>query len=150
MSFFDQLEDVCAVNFTIREKYTILRNIFKRVVNQAIAHNSINFIGMFAKLDYLIKQHNIATEKAILIHDTRKALERIHNTGNDELKMSLRHDIKATALLVAGIYDVAIPPSLAKHLPKKDRKAVGASLISTCCAASWCRGTTSTSMLRRR
>ena len=97
MSFFDQLEDVCAADFTIREKYTILRDIFKRVVNQAIAHNSINFIGMFAKLDYLIKQHNIATEKAILIHDTRKALERIHNTGNDELKMSLRHDIKATA-----------------------------------------------------
>ena len=44
MSFFDQLEDVCAADFTIREKYTILRNIFKRVVNQAIAHNSINFI----------------------------------------------------------------------------------------------------------
>ena len=140
MSFFDQLEDVCAVNFTIREKYTILRNIFKRVVNQAIAHNSINFIGMFAKLDYLIKQHNIATEKAILIHDTRKALERIHNTGNDELKMSLRHDIKATALLVAGIYDVAIPPSLAKHLPKKDRKSRWSKFdinLLRCIVVSW-------------
>ena len=36
MSFYDQLEDVCTADFTIREKYAILRDIFKRVVNQAL------------------------------------------------------------------------------------------------------------------
>lgn len=141
ISFFDQLEDVCAADFLIREKFTILRDIFKRVVNQAIAHNSINFIGMFAKLDYLVKQHNIPTENAILIHDTRKVLERIHNTSNEELEKSLPHDVKAVALLVAGINGgISIPQSLAKHFPKKDRKSRWSKFdinLLRCIVASW-------------
>ncbi len=141
ISFFDQLEDVCAADFLIREKFTILRDIFKRVVNQAIAHNSINFIGMFAKLDYLVKQHNIPTENAILIHDTRKVLERIHNTSNEELEKSLPHDVKAVALLVAGINGgISIPQSLAKFFPKKDRKSRWSKFdinLLRCIVASW-------------
>ena len=90
MSFYDQLEDVCTADFTIREKYAILRDIFKRVVNQGIAHNSINFIGMFDKLAYLTKQHDIPTETAMLIHDTRKELNAMHSMSNEELEQSSR------------------------------------------------------------
>ncbi len=124
MSFYDQLEDVCTADFTIREKYSILRDIFKRVINQGIAHNSINFIGMFAKLDYLVKEHNIPTEVAMLIHDTRKALNEIHATASEELEKSLFYDIKSTALLVSHVYGgISIPQSLSRHLPKNDRKS---------------------------
>ena len=52
MSFFDQLEDIATADIPIRERYYVLRDTFKRIVNQAIALNSINFIGLFAKLDY--------------------------------------------------------------------------------------------------
>ena len=123
MSFYDQLEDVCTADFTIREKYAILRDIFKRVVNQGIAHNSINFIGMFAKLDYLTKQHGIPTETAMLIHDTRKELNAMHSMSNEELEQALAYNIKSTALLVSYVCGVtAMPQSLNRLLPKKDRK----------------------------
>lgn len=123
MSFFDQLEDIAAADIPIRERYYVLRDTFKRIVNQAIALNSINFIGLFAKLDYIIKQHDIPAEDAILIHDTRKVLNAIHDTADNDLTTSLPYDIKATALLVSAINGrMSIPQSLARLFPKKNRK----------------------------
>ena len=123
MSFFDQLEDIATADTPIRERYYVLRDTFKRIVNQAIALNSINFIGLFAKLDYIIKQHDIPAEDAILIHDTRKVLNAIHDTADNDLTTSLPYDIKATALLVSAINGrMSIPQSLARLFPKKDRK----------------------------
>lgn len=123
MSFFDQLEDIATADIPIRERYYVLRDTFKRIVNQAIALNSINFIGLFAKLDYIIKQHDIPAEDAILIHDTRKVLNAIHDTADNDLTTSLPYDIKATALLVSAINGrMIIPQSLARLFPKKDRK----------------------------
>lgn len=123
MSFFDQLEDIATADIPIRERYYVLRDTFKRIVNQAIALNSINFIGLFAKLDYIIKQHDIPAEDAILIHDTRKVLNAIHDTADNDLTTSLPYDIKATALLVSAINGrMNIPQSLARLFPKKDRK----------------------------
>ncbi|WP_293475082.1 AAA domain-containing protein [Prevotella sp.] len=123
MSFFDQLEDIATADIPIRERYYVLRDTFKRIVNQAIALNSINFIGLFAKLDYIIKQHDIPAEDAILIHDTRKVLNAIHDTADNDLTTSLPYDIKATALLVSAINGrMSIPQSLARLFPKKDRK----------------------------
>ena len=123
ISFFDQLEDVGTADFNIREKYAILRNIFKRVVNQGVAKSNINFIGLFAKLDYLIKEHDIPAETAMRIHDTRKSLNNMHTTPDNELIESLAHDIKATAMLVSLINGgIDIPQSLARYFPKKDRK----------------------------
>lgn len=123
MSFFDQLEDIATADIPIRERYYVLRDTFKRIVNQAIALNSINFIGLFAKLDYIIKQHDIPAEDAILIHDTRKVLNAIHDTADNDLTTSLPYDIKATALLMSAINGrMSIPQSLARLFPKKDRK----------------------------
>ena len=80
LSFFDQLEDIAMSDCGIREKFFLLRDVFKRVINQATAHNNINFIGLFAKLDFLVKQHAIPATDAIFIHDTRKVLNAIHDT----------------------------------------------------------------------
>ena len=141
MSFYDQLEDMAHSDWSIREKYLVLRDIFKRVINQGIAGSSINFIGMFAKLDYLVKQHNIPTETAILIHDTRKVLNHIYGTKDEELSESLPHDIKATALLIEYVNGgVAVPPSLIKLFPSHDRKRRWSKFdinILRCIVASW-------------
>lgn len=123
MSFYDQLEDVAASATDIRLKYHILRDIFKRAVNQAIARNSINFIGLFAKLDYLIKQYGIPYDTSMQIHDTRKVLNNIHDTASEQLSISLPYDIKATAMLVSYVSGgISVPQSLARFLPKHDRK----------------------------
>ena len=36
MSFYDQLEDVATASLPIRERYLMLRDIFKRIINQGI------------------------------------------------------------------------------------------------------------------
>ena len=141
MSFYDQLEDVAQSGWNMRDKYLALRDIFKRVINQGIAGSSINFIGMFAKLDYLVKQHNIAGETAILIHDTRKVLNHIHGTTEEELAESLPHDIKATALLIEHVNGgVPVPQSLTKFFPAHDRKRRWSKFdinLLRCIVASW-------------
>ena len=123
MSLFDQLEDIATADCGIREKYFVLRDMFKRIVNQATAQNSINFIGLFAKLDYIVKHYGITPDTAALIHCTRRQLNAIHSAAESELAAALPHDIKATALLVSAVNGgIDIPPSLARILPKKDRK----------------------------
>lgn len=123
MSFYDQLEDVAAAKWDIRQKYSVLRDIFKRVVNQGTAQSSINFIGLFAKLDYLTKQHNIPDDAAMQIHDTRRTLNRIHDTDDDTLAASLPYDIRATAVLVSYVSGgTPVPQSVERLFPTRERK----------------------------
>lgn len=123
MSFYDQLEDVATSATDIRQKYSMLRDIFKRAINQAIARNSINFIGLFAKLDYLTKQYNIPHEISMQIHDTRKILNNIHDTTSEQLSISLPYDIKAISLLVSYVSGcIPIPQSLTLIFPKHNRR----------------------------
>ena len=141
MSFYDQLEDVATASLPIRERYLMLRDIFKRIINQGIAHTNINFIGMFAKLDYLVKQHNIPNDTAMRIHDTRKVLNAIHSTDDAELEASLPYDIKATAQLVMlSNGGIDIPKSLARLFARKDRKTRWSKFdinLLRCIVASW-------------
>lgn len=63
MLFFKEIEEVAAGYFDIHAKYAMLRDVFRRVVNQALSQTSINFIGLFAKVDYLMKQLDVPTSK---------------------------------------------------------------------------------------
>ena len=84
MLFFKEIEEVAAGSFAIHAKYAMLRDIFKRIVNQALSQTSINFIGLFAKVDYLMKQLDVPTDTAQLIHNTRRMLNAIHTTSENE------------------------------------------------------------------
>ena len=93
MPFFKEIEEVAAGSFAIHAKYAMLRDIFKRIVNQALSQTSINFIGLFAKVDYLMKQLDVPTDTAQLIHNTRRMLNAIHTTSENELTTSLPYDV---------------------------------------------------------
>lgn len=120
---FRQLEEVATAKFTIRDKYTLLRDVFRQAVNRAVGSSTINFIGLFAKVDYLVKKNNIPTNTAFLIHDTRRILNDVYSATENDLTASFLHDIKATALLVKYIYaNAVVPPSLEKLFPTDNRK----------------------------
>ena len=141
MSFYEQLEDILTSDFGIREKYALLRDVFKRVVNQGVAQSSLNFIGLFAKVDFLVKRYGIASDKAMLIHDTRKMLNTMHDLSDEDLVASLAHDVKATALLVNCLCStIGIPLTLARLLPKNDRKSQWGKFdvnVLRCIVESW-------------
>lgn len=127
-ALYKQLEGACAVGMSTEERYDILRGVFRRAVEQAIADCQIAFVGFFSKVDYCVKKYQIPYAIADLIHLARKDIFPKSNSyqelSDDELERLFPHNIKATALLVYWVCGKEeIPESLKSHFPKADRKS---------------------------
>lgn len=110
-SYFSQLET----------EPSSVRSVFARVIEQAVYACPITFVGVFAKLNYIIKEKRIPDEVAAMIHQARKELFPTHNTlpATD----NPQQHIKATAMLVYYIFDrkTPIPNSLSEHFAPSDK-----------------------------
>ena len=127
-ALYTQLEGACAEGMSTEERYDILRGVFRRAVEQAIADCQIAFVGFFSKVDYCVKKYQIPYTIADLIHLARKDIFPKSNSdqelSDDELERLFPHNIKATALLVYWVCGKEeIPESLKSHFPKADRKS---------------------------
>ena len=127
-ALYTQLEGACAEGMSTEERYDILRGVFRRAVEQAIADCQIAFVGFFSKVDYCVKKYQIPYTIADLIHLARKDIFPKSNSdqelSDDELERLFPHNIKATALLVYWVCGKEeIPDSLKSHFPKADRKS---------------------------
>ena len=127
-ALYTQLEGACAEGMSTEERYDILRGVFRRAVEQAIADCQIAFVGFFSKVDYCVKKYQIPYAIANLIHLARKDIFPKSNSdqelSDDELQRLFPHNIKATALLVYWVCGKEeIPESLKSHFPKADRKS---------------------------
>lgn len=126
-TFYMQLESACDKSVALALRYDILRNVFTRVVDQAILDCKIALVGLFSKVDYCIKEHQIPDNIATLIHDTRKEMfpsaKRRKEVTEAVLAKGFAHNLKATAFLVYHLCrKEPIPKSLKLHFPKADRK----------------------------
>lgn len=126
-TFYMQLEEACSEETKLTQKYDILRNVFNRVVNQAIIDCKIALVGLFSKVDYCIKENHIPDNIATLIHDTRKEMfpdaNRRKRITDEVLTRGFSHNLKSTTLLVYYLCDKEIiPESLKTLFPKTDRK----------------------------
>ena len=127
-ALYTQLEGACAEGMSTEERYDILRGVFRRAVEQAIADCQIAFVGFFSKVDYCVKKYQIPYAIADLIHLARKDIFPKSNSdqelSDDELERLFPHNIKATALLVYWVCGKEeIPDSLKSHFPMADRKS---------------------------
>ena len=127
-ALYAQLEGACAEGMSTEERYDILRGVFRRAVEQAIADCQIAFVGFFSKVDYCVKKYQIPYAIADLIHLARKDIFPKSNSdqelSDDELERLFPHNLKATALLVYWVCGKEeIPDSLKSHFPKADRKS---------------------------
>ncbi len=126
-TFYEQLENACNSTLGIRQKHDIIRSVFARAIEQSIMDCQIAFVGLFAKLDYCIKEHDVPYTVSALLQLARKELfpekSNRQKLSDDTLTESFPHNLKATTLLVyylCGKKD--IPSSLKKHFPQFDRK----------------------------
>ena len=110
-SYFSQLET----------EASSVRNVFARVIEQAVYACPITFVGVFAKLNYIIKEKRIPGEVAAMIHQARKELFPTHNTS--PATDNPQQHIKAAAMLVYYIFDrkTPIPNSLSEHFAPSDK-----------------------------
>ena len=126
-ALYSQLEGACAEGMSTDERYDILRSVFRRAVEQAIANCPIAFVGFFSKVDFCVKEYQIPYTIANLIQMARREIFPMPNSdrelSDDELERLFPHNIKATALLVYWVCGKEeIPESLKSHFPKADRK----------------------------
>lgn len=124
--FFRFLAESTSEEMPIRHRYRLLKEVYYHAVEQCLMDCRINFVGLFAKTDYIMKEYHVPAPVARLIHDTRKILfpERKHglHLTEEELERSFPHDLKAVSLLVKYISNVSeIPERLTKAFPFADR-----------------------------
>ncbi|MGM9732866.1 MAG: ATP-dependent helicase, partial [Prevotella sp.] len=117
----------CAEGKSIAEKYDMLRFVFRRAVEQAVADCQIAFVGFFSKVDYCIKEYKIPYTIANLIQQARKDIFPKSNSNQelseDELSRVFPHNLKATTFFVYHVCGKEeIPEILKSHFPKADRK----------------------------
>ena len=140
-SLYDQLEALLTVDWDVRRKYTYLRDIFCRAVNQGVADTQLNFSGLFAKLDYLLKERSVPSDVAAAVNDTRKMLNDVHSFDDATLADRFTDNVKATALLVShACGNVSVPPSLNAVLPAMPRRSTWGKFDATslrCIVNSW-------------
>lgn len=116
--YYRQLETLLDSSGSIRYKYFTLRELFKRLADEGVSHAPIHVAGLFAKVEYLLRQHHLPAADAAAIHDTRQVLNHLRDYDDQQLTTLLPQDIKATALLVGYVFGSTLPAGLASRLPE--------------------------------
>ena len=103
-NFYMLLEKSCTQVKDNKEKYEILRHVFRRAVDQAIMDCPMAFVGFFSKVDYCIKEYGIPHAIANLIQLARKDVFPKPNSQQEvsanELSTRFPHNLKAITLFV--------------------------------------------------
>lgn len=113
--------------------YAGLGAVFRRAVDQRLLHSSIAFAGMFAKVDYLLKEYGVKPPLSYQINDTRIRLRHISSSTPDGLRRHFPYDLKNVCRFIVCIYPgTDLPPRLAALLPERDLSADGGELLGDC------------------
>ena len=151
--FYDELLAVAdAAGAEPCRAYAALGAVLRRAVDQRLLHSSLAFAGMFAKVDYLLKEHRVEPALASRVNDARARLRRYAECGSDELRLHFPHDLKSVCLFIAAVYGgAAVPPPLALRLPRRDLSVGGGDVLGDCVrvAVASCDGTTVTATSER-
>lgn len=124
--------------------YATLAAVFRRAVDQRLMHSTIAFAGMFAKVDYLVKECGVEPPLAYRINATRIRLRHLQEQDGGSLPRLFPYDLKHVCLFVSRVYGgAAIPPGLAAMLPASDLSADGGEVLGECVrvVAESCEGT---------
>lgn len=125
-SFYNQLLLACDAEKDIIQRYDYMRHVFSHAVNQVVHGCKIEFVGLFAKVDYCINEYKIPKYDARLIQQTRKELfperNKKRDVSTERLTLDFPHNLKATALLIYHLYGKEnIPAPIASLFPANDR-----------------------------
>lgn len=119
--FYQELQQQVPLLWEKTEGEAILRDVFYRMVDEAVHSCRIVFSGLFAKVDYLIKENGIDKQQAYRIHRTRKNLFSRNPEEREHTEESLRSDLRETCRFIEAVYHVPIPPALSQHFGTSDK-----------------------------
>ena len=101
--------------------YTTLNRIFRQATDQKLSGHNIRFAGMFAKVDYIIKEYGIGQPATKKIHETRHRLKHCTNYTARQLCKYYPRDMETVSRFIQAIgYGTSIPPVLKARFPKSE------------------------------
>ena len=113
--------------------YATLAAVFRRTVEQRLYHSSLAFAGMFAKVDYLLKEHGAGPALSHQVNDTRARLRHLDAMPAGEQRRHFPYDLKNVCRFIAHVHDgAALPPALAARLPRGDLSEGGGEVLGEC------------------
>ena len=118
-TLYSRLELTLQSNPEYLKIYSILNNIFNRILKQNTSFVTIKLVGRFARTDYLLKENNASSELTQLINDFRSRSKKIEEYSIKELEDYFFYDIKALSLFISLIYKTPIPEKLKSVFPKE-------------------------------
>jgi hypothetical protein len=104
----------------MRKRYSDFNRIFTHFIDQHTSTTGIQLVGRFAKTDYLLKEHAASPSLRQAVNDTRV---RLYDACNGRLEgqaltENAPFDFKALALLIALVYETAVPAEVARCIPE--------------------------------
>lgn len=100
-----------------RIAYRQIADTFNLLINQQTASSNTNFVGPFAKTDYLLKEHSASTRLYKEVNGARARFRKYHRLTNEELKHNYLHDVKALAQFVSLVFGQDVPAELKAIFP---------------------------------
>ena len=100
---------------SVRIKYRVLQTVLTQAVNQKLRDTEIAFGGMFARIDYLLKENKIKQSDRSLyfaVNEVRIRMKRLDMIDDESLTDSYAGDLRAVAVFVGLIYNAEVPTQL--------------------------------------
>ena len=118
--------------------YHLLNIVLHRAVDDRLTGSNIHFGGLFAKTDFLCKEHGVDRSVYLALNDFR------HRKDEDQ-PTCWQRDIKCLALFLSSIYGEKVPTELAPVLsystPSKRDANVANSEVQRLIVSGWDEGT---------
>lgn len=105
--------------WTANVRYDALRRVLNTAIEQQLVNVTIKLSGLYAKLDYLTKLHNVRENDRSLsfaLNAMRKHLEMKDISSENELEQWWLTDFKAVTQFVSLVYEAPLPNTLSERL----------------------------------
>ena len=123
---FDALWRISS-HHNVRTRYGVLREVLMVGVDQQLRDVTVKMSGLYAKIDYLVKKHQLRESDRSLsfaINDTRNRLRYLTLEKDQELADAWLVDLKAVVRFLELVYQAAAPGKLQQLLPHTTKRVM--------------------------
>lgn len=116
-AFYAELEQAAQLRPDYMAVYGSYSQSLLRLLDQLTDQTDLNFGGPFAKMDYLLKEHEATKAMSWAVNDTRTRIRLRHDVEPDELRQHCLGDLKVLSQFVALVMGSSIPARLTGIFP---------------------------------
>lgn len=114
----------------IRDTYQEFGRMLRLLADQQTAFSGLHLGSLFAKVDYLCREHQLPASLTHSINDTRVRVRRMMALTDGELQDCRLYDLRALSLFVQALLGEPVPHELLRLFPEGRRKAVDSSVVA--------------------